>query len=74
MARVVDEFADVIHFIGTWVALLEVMGVDAETIAEAFASKYDENQRRFDGQVEGYAAPKPVRDRNAGLTQLRFVE
>lgn len=55
--RVTDEFADCLHFIGSFVNILNLMGLSPEILAKAFQRKWDENQRRFDGQVEYYGVP-----------------
>lgn len=77
--RVVDEFADVLHFLGTFVSLLDLMGMTPETLATAFQTKWDENQRRFDGKVLHYGIPRPnnewpsdFKDHN-GDTQLHMA-
>ena len=51
---VLEEFVDVLHFIGTWTQLLLHLGFNTADIATAFASKYNVNQERLDGKVEGY--------------------
>lgn len=51
---IVKEFVDVLHFVGTWVALMRHWGIHPSQIAQAFVEKNQENRRRFAGQVEGY--------------------
>lgn len=57
LARVTDEFVDILHFIGSFVNILDHMGIPVEDLAQQFKAKWDENQRRFDGQVEHYGVP-----------------
>lgn len=56
--RVVDEFADVLAFLGTWVNLLGLMGISPTRLALAYAEKTRVNQARIiDGTVPGYGNP-----------------
>lgn len=47
--RVIDEFADILAFLGTWVALLKEMNIDEATLAAAYAAKLSRNHERFNG-------------------------
>ena len=57
LARVADEFADILHFLGTWVCILEEHGLTPLTLVSAFAHKQQVNQQRLNGEVEHYGAP-----------------
>lgn len=47
--RLVDEYADILAFLGTWVALMKEMGIDEATLAAAYVAKLERNHARFDG-------------------------
>lgn len=46
-AAVAEEFGDVLHFIGTWVALLQRLGIGVEELSEAFLVKHLRNRRKM---------------------------
>jgi dimeric dUTPase (all-alpha-NTP-PPase superfamily) len=52
--RMIEEFADLLHFIGTWTILLEHYGITPTEIAKAFATKNQVNWERVSGLVPGY--------------------
>ena len=56
--KVKEEFVDLLHFIGTWLGLMGLMGITPADIADAFETKYAENRARFEGKREGYRAPR----------------
>ena len=47
--RLTDEYADILAFLGSWVALMKEMGIDETTLATAYATKLERNHARFDG-------------------------
>lgn len=55
--RLKDEFADVLHFIGTWMYILDLWGITATEIALAFIEKNNRNHRRLDGEEAYYGTP-----------------
>lgn len=55
---VTEEFVDLLHFVGTFVCLLEHFGIHPDDIAKAFVKKNVVNHQRFDGDVEGYGVRK----------------
>lgn len=52
--RVVDEFADVLAFLGVIINYIYTMGINPYALARGYASKTNVNQARFDGKVDGY--------------------
>lgn len=61
-SRMVEEFSDVLAFLGAWVALLDLIGIDATTLSAAYMKKLNENRVRF-----GTAHPRrsPPHEREA---------
>ena len=55
--RVADEFADILAFLGTWLNLLELMGISVGRLAAAYDEKTAVNHRRLNGQVAHYGTP-----------------
>lgn len=58
--RILDEFADLLHFIA-WIVnnLHGRYGITELDLAQAFIEKAKENRRRFTGQVPGREPPSP---------------
>lgn len=71
-AAVLDEWADVTAFLGTWVCLLEEMGITPAELASAYEAKRLRNQRRFDGQEPGYDGVPPATTPPVTLDELKF--
>ena len=46
-AQIAEEFADVLHYVGTWVNLLRHFELSPEDLTVAFVEKHRENQRRL---------------------------
>lgn len=58
IARILDEAADVLHFLPWLFRNLEArFGITAGDLAEAFVRKHEVNIRRFRGEVEGREPP-----------------
>lgn len=53
-ARVVDEFADILAFLGILITYLNRLGMSTDDLAAAYVSKTRVNINRFLGKVEGY--------------------
>jgi len=53
-ARVIDEFADVLAFLGIIVVYMQRMGISPAALADGYATKTRINIDRFLGKVEGY--------------------
>lgn len=49
------EFADILAFLGTWMAILNALGISVEDLTEAYTEKTAINHARFQGKVEGYS-------------------
>lgn len=47
--KIVEEFADILAFLGTWVMLLELMGITSGELAQAYMLKRQKNVARFAG-------------------------
>ena len=56
-ARMMDEFVDLLHFVGTWVLLLRHFDIWAMDLGPAYLKKHQINQDRGNGRVEGYKIP-----------------
>jgi dimeric dUTPase (all-alpha-NTP-PPase superfamily) len=56
-ARVADEFADVLAFLGIIVVYLDSLGVPPSVLASAYAIKSRVNVERLLGKVAGYDNP-----------------
>lgn len=54
VSRVVDEFADVLAFLGVILNYLEALGISEADLARAYQDKSQLNVHRFKGKVEGY--------------------
>lgn len=54
MEKVVEEFVDVLHFIGSWLAILGHLNVSISDVVSEFARKQELNQARLAGKVEHY--------------------
>lgn len=46
-AAVAEEFADVLHYVGSWVVLLGLMGLSRSDLTAAFLEKNLRNRERF---------------------------
>lgn len=51
---IAEEFADILAFLGTWIHLLNGMGIPPFALAEAYHTKTKVNHARFSGEHEGY--------------------
>lgn len=51
---VMDEFADILAFLGVILNYLRELGIDPADLADAYARKTNINIARFNGEVEGY--------------------
>ena len=49
-AKILEEFVDLLHFIGTWTVLLRHYDITPEDIAEAFEQKNKINHARFNAK------------------------
>lgn len=67
--RLKDEFADVLHFIGTWMFIMDLWGISATELAVAFVEKNDRNHRRLDGEEEYYGTPSTGYSRPIGTPE-----
>lgn len=52
--RVIDEFADILAFLGLILYYIETLGIDMVDLAEGYAKKTNVNVSRFNGEVDGY--------------------
>jgi len=50
--RILEEFVDVLHFIGTWGVLLGEMGISSYQIADEFVKKNQKNHDRMNGKAQ----------------------
>lgn len=57
-ARVADEFADVLAFLGILIIYLDSLGIPPSRLAEAYVSKTKVNIERMLGMVAGYEDPQ----------------
>jgi dimeric dUTPase (all-alpha-NTP-PPase superfamily) len=48
--RMKEEFADLLSFIGAWIALLDLIGISPNDLAKAYQEKRMENEHRFVAQ------------------------
>lgn len=54
LAKIAEEFADVMAFIGILLVTLDKLGIPPHMLAEYYAQKSLINIERFTGKVEGY--------------------
>lgn len=57
VARVTDEFADILAFLGLLMVHLQRMGIEPGHLAEAYRKKTKVNLSRLKGEVQGYGKP-----------------
>lgn len=56
VAKVTEEFADVLAFLGLFVVLLKHLGINPDDLALAYAAKSEKNEQRLLGQRADYKA------------------
>ncbi len=56
--RVIDEFADVLAFMGILLVYLDRMGVSTSDLVAGYQKKTDINIQRLTGKVAGYRLPR----------------
>lgn len=53
---VVGEFVDILFFVGSWLNLLDDMGISVERVTDEFMTKLEVNRKRLNGEVDRYGA------------------
>lgn len=53
-ARVMDEFADILAFLGLLTVYVGALSITPADLAEAYVNKTNVNIARFNGEVDGY--------------------
>lgn len=48
-SKLVEEYADILAFMGTWLNFLELMGIDPDDVAAGYIRKVEKNHARFNG-------------------------
>lgn len=60
LERMQEELVDILHFIGTWLNFLEMMGVEPLDVAQTYERVNRRNHERLDGdKVPGYGMGQP---------------